>query len=395
MKNRIFFLLSILNLYANDGIDTGNNLRTYFSDVQNNIAAPLTSNTEFKTLNGKKNFSANLTCNDTLNSFLEITYSGFSDITLNITVDIDLNGTKDKYFSFSGISGIGTNGVVICNSNSWNNCKYFLWNLTNNNLSLQEVKLTDLSGVYCINSSCGNLATNQKTTILNTIGGTISSLYQNSNSNYLVTKTSNDGNKILFYGQNYQNCQNLKDSAPSQSQALDTTNVINTQSKNENSIYYTFNKNVQNQNQNNFNNDINETMNVRKSINVNGNKDDYTFTYSGKQKNQDGSWSLKNDNAKVNIDFLNPNIKYCEIKYLDENSIVFSDSSTHYSSVGETKTWKTKIIECLGVNYDTCPINTNKNEIIKHPCGDIDNFAEATSILNTVNEAVSDFSCSK
>lgn len=396
MKNRIFYLLLVSNLIAaNEGIETGNNLRSHFSgNFQSNVSAPLTSNADFKTVNSSKSFSANLTCKDTVNPFLEISYSGTSDITINVNIDTDLNGTKDKTFSFSGVSGVGANGVIKCDSNTWNNCKYFLWSLSNNNLTLQESTLSQLGGIYCINSSCENISSTRKSSILDTIGGAISSMYQSSNSNYLITKTKNNGNEIIFFGQNYQNCQNYQGNI-NQNQNLDTTNIINTQSNDKSSPYYVLNKSVENQNNNNFDNDVKQTTDVRNSVTVKGNTNDYTFSYTGKQKNEDGSWTTKNSNAKVNIDFLNPNIKYCEIKYLEENTIIFTDGKTHHSSSGDKQTWKTKIVECAGNTYENCPIDSNKGELIKHPCGDIDNFAEATSILTTVSEAANDFSCSK
>ncbi|MDN5052902.1 hypothetical protein PJV92_10215 [Aliarcobacter butzleri] len=395
MKNKIFYLLIFTNLFAaNEGIEVGKNLKGHFSNVQTNVAAPLTSNSDFKTVNGSKSFKANLTCNETVKPFLEISYSGTSDITINVSIDTDLNGSKDKIFSFDGVSGVGTNGIIKCSTNSWKNCKYFLWNISNNNLTLSETVLTNLGGPYCINNSCGSLSVNQKINVLDTIGGAISSMYQSSNSNYLITKTQNDGNKIVFYGQNYQDCTNYKEQVPSKSHDLDTTNVIASQSKDENSVYYVLNEEVKNQNTNKFDTDVKQTTVIKNNVTVKGDTSDYTFTYSGKTQNEDGSWSTRNDNAKVNIDFLNPNIKYCEIKYLEENSILFSDGQTHHSSSGDTKTWKTKIVECTGNDYSICPVDTSKGEIIKHPCGQIDNFAEATSILMAIDEAVDDFSCS-
>lgn len=395
MKNKIFYLLIFTNLFAaNEGIEVAKNLKGHFSNVQTNVAAPLTSNSDFKTVNGSKSFKANLTCNETVKPFLEISYSGTSDITINVSIDTDLNGSKDKIFSFDGVSGVGTNGIIKCSTNSWKNCKYFLWNISNNNLTLSETVLTNLGGPYCINSSCGSLSVNQKINVLDTIGGAISSMYQSSNSNYLITKTQNDGNKIVFYGQNYQDCTNYKEQVPSKSHDLDTTNVIASQSKDENSVYYVLNEEVKNQNTNKFDTDVKQTTVIKNNVTVKGDTSDYTFTYSGKTQNEDGSWSTRNDNAKVNIDFLNPNIKYCEIKYLEENSILFSDGQTHHSSSGDTKTWKTKIVECTGNDYSICPVDTSKSEIIKHPCGQIDNFAEATSILMAIDEAVDDFSCS-
>ena len=339
MKNKIFYLLIFTNLFAaNEGIEVGKNLKGHFSNVQTNVAAPLTSNSDFKTVNGSKSFKANLTCNETIKPFLEISYSGTSDITINVSIDTDLNGSTDKIFSFDGVSGVGTNGIIKCSTNSWKNCKYFLWNISNNNLTLSETVLTNLGGPYCINSSCGSLSVNQKINVLDTIGGAISSMYQSSNSNYLITKTQNDGNKIVFYGQNYQDCTNYKEQAPSKSHDLDTTNVIASQSKDENSVYYVLNEEVKNQNTNKFDTDVKQTTVIKNSVSVKGDTSDYTFTYSGKTQNEDGSWSTRTDNAKVNIDFLNPDIKYCEIKYLEVNSTVFSDGQTHQSSSGDTQT---------------------------------------------------------
>ena len=129
MKNRLFLLILLSSsiLFAkNEGIETGNSLRGHFSNIQKNVSAPLTSDSEFKTVDNKTSFKANLTCNDKINPFLEVTYSGPSDITINVSIDTDLNGSKDKTFSFSGVSGVGTNGVIKCNPNSWKNCKYFL-----------------------------------------------------------------------------------------------------------------------------------------------------------------------------------------------------------------------------------------------------------------------------
>ena len=394
-KNKLVYILIVTNLIAaNEGVQTGNNLRGHFSNVKDNVSTPLTSNSNFRTVNGSKTFKANLTCNDTVSPFLEITYTGTSDITVSIKVDTDLNGSYDKSYSFSSISGVGTNGVVKCSPNTWTNCKYFLWSLSNNTLFLQETNLSNLGGAYCINASCSSISATQRVNILDTIGGAISSMYQASNANYLITKTINDGNKIVFYGQNYQNCQNHKGNVH-QGTNLDTTTVVNNQSNDTNSTYYVFNKNVENQNKNKYDSEVNKTVAVKKSVSVNGNTDNYTFTYSGQQQNQDGTWSVKNGDAKINIDFLNPDIKYCEVKYLEENTMVFTDGSTHHSSTGDKQTWKTKILECTGTDYSVCPVNSGSGEIIKHPCGEIDNFAEATSILMAVEEASDDLTCSQ
>ena len=385
-------MLFTYQILANDGIQTGNNLRGHFSNFQSNISTPMTSDTEFKTVDGTKSFKANLTCGEKVNSFLDITYSGSSDITISVKVDTNLDGTKNKSFSFSGVSGVGTNGIIKCNPNTWNNCNYYLWDISSNDLSLQLVNRFDIGGASCINNSCGNTATTNNVNILDTIGGAISSIYQHSNSRYLITKTKNDGNKIEFYGQNYEECQNYQDTRATGS--MDATNEIQSQSTDENSVYYTLNSSIENENNNNFDNEVAATVNANVGNSVDGDTSDYTFTYTGKQKDDDGNWVVNNNDAKVNIDWTNLDIKYCEVKFLVEDTEIFSDGETHHSSSGDTQTWKTKIIECTGDDYSVCSYDSSKGEIVKHPCGDIDNFAEATSIMMAVDEATDDFTCS-
>ena len=72
MKNRLFLLILLSSsiLFAkNEGIETGNSLRGHFSNIQKNVSAPLTSDSEFKTVDNKTSFKANLTCNDKINPF--------------------------------------------------------------------------------------------------------------------------------------------------------------------------------------------------------------------------------------------------------------------------------------------------------------------------------------
>jgi len=392
--NKILFALPLLvyQLCANDGQTVGNNLRGHFSNFQSTISNPLTSDTEFTTVDGSSSFKSNLTCGEQTKSFLEITYTGTSDITIYVNVDTNLDGVKNKSFSFTGVSGVGTNGLIKCDTNTWNNCNYYLWTLSSNNLDLQLANRFDIGGGYCINNSCGSISTSQKQSILDTIGGSVASMYQNSNSKYLITKTSNNGNKIEFYGQNYEDCQNFQDSQPTGS--MDTTDIVAEQSNDENSVYYSLNKSIENQNTNDFDSEVDTTLEANKGVTVDGDTSDYSFSYTGKQKDENGNWVVSNNNAKINIDWINPDIKYCEIKFIEENTIVFSDGETHHSSAGDTQTWKTKIVECTGDDYSVCPYDSSIGEIIKHPCGDIDNFAEVTSILMAVKEATDDFSCS-
>jgi hypothetical protein len=146
-------------MYGNEGISLGESTRNYFSKNFNSaVKNPLMADTEFKTIDGSKNFKANVSCSDNPRQYINISYSGGSDITINVKIDTDLNGTFDKNFNFSNISGVASNGVAVCNPNSWNECNFFKWKISSNNLFLTNAQLFHLGGLYCINSSCNNIS---------------------------------------------------------------------------------------------------------------------------------------------------------------------------------------------------------------------------------------------
>ncbi|MEK6659646.1 MAG: hypothetical protein AABY36_08210 [Campylobacterota bacterium] len=388
MVKVIFLLLAASGLLLGD--DTGRQSRNYVvNNFQTAIANPMTSDSSFVTMDGRKRFQANLTCSNSARSFLEISYSGSSDIAISVLFDKDLDGSKESSFSFSGISGVAANGVIKCDSNSWNNCRYYSFIYNGTSLSLQEVSRNNIGGAYCINSSCGSLAVSQKVETLNALGGAISNVISSYHSSYLVTRTLNDGIKIEYYGQSYTDCSNLSAYGTANipynerggdlviRQRLDTTLPNNV-------VYNNTVNNAQRQTastelRSSFSSFKQTNQQLANTLTLN---DDLTFAYTTEGRNGDGA--LVGDNLI--------NAKYCQITKPIESAVVYSDGNNRANSTTNTTTYKDFIVECIGDNFDICPVGAG--EILKYDCGQIDNFGEVTSALSSINEATKDFACS-
>lgn len=381
-KALFFFLLATCLVYADD---TGKQSRNYVvSNFNSAIANPMTTDTNFTTMDGKKSFKGNLTCGSSTTSFLEVSYTGTSDINVSVKLDKDLNGTKESNFTFSGISGVGANGVVKCNANSWSNCKYYTFSYNGSSLSLVEQSRLNTGGLYCINSSCGSLSTTNQTDILNSLGGAITGVLSAYHSNYMVTKTSNTGTKIEYFGQSLSNCNGGNTSMPFSETNGDIILKQKVDSNMSSNIVYnnvissSQNYTKTNTYTNTFSNykTTNQQMNNTLTLN-----NDLSFSYSTTQGT--GTGSLVGANLT--------SAKYCQITREVKGSDVYSDG-TNKTVTSSTKTYEDEILQCTGANYDVCPIVAG--ETIKYNCGQISNFAEVTSALSAVEEATNDFTCS-
>lgn len=383
VKLFFFLLLAGSSLLAQD--TTGNTSRNYVvSNFNSAIANPMTTDTNFTTMDGKKSFKANLTCGSSTVSFLEITYTGTSDINVTVKLDKNLDGIKESTYNFTGISGVGANGVVKCNSNSWANCRYYSFSYNGSLLSLYEESRTKLGGLYCINSSCGSLSATNQTDILNSLGGAISGVLSAYHSNYMVTKTSNTGTKIEYFGQSLSNCNGGNTSMPFSETNGDIILKQKVDSNMSSNIVYnnvissSQNYTKTNTYTNTFSNykTTNQQMNNTLTLN-----NDLSFSYSTTQGT--GTGSLVGANLT--------SAKFCQITREVKGSDVYSDG-TNKTVTSSTKTYEDEILQCTGANYDVCPIVAG--ETIKYNCGQISNFAEVTSALSAVEEATNDFTCS-
>lgn len=171
-----------------------------------------------KTLDGSKEFSANLLCPSS-SRFLEVLVQPGSsgDITtLIVSQDMDFNGTLDYTYQVPVIvSGVCSNGVISCETGTWNFCRAFRWATdTSGKIVLEETLNTNLGGCYCINNSCGNnLVFNNIDTVIRSVGGGVVAAIHEQNSRYVVSGVKIDGMLASYYGQNAGGCTTVASSS--------------------------------------------------------------------------------------------------------------------------------------------------------------------------------------
>jgi len=356
-----------------NSLEFANDTQKYFiKNMKKAINAPLMDGEKFETREGES-FKTSLTCDeDDPKEYLAIKYEGDSEINVSIQIDKDLDGNKETSWSFNNISGICSNGVIKCSPRTWKNCNYYEWAYTTK-LELNEVDISSLSGCYCINSSCGSLAKSAQSTILNSLGGGIVDLLEDS-SQYVLTKTNSKDKTLKYLAQDYSNCPDYgsKPSVQRESSSSDIEEQVKatkqTQESDEKSLYSAFKKSHASTGQSS-DEDKEVLDEIKKSISDLDSLD--------KKHDDDSKTSFATEDQ----------VKYCEVEITINDTTVFSDGTTKPSLAT-----KTNIRECIN-NWTRCPVNSG--EKIKHECGAVDDFKGLVAALQNLNKSSKDVTCSK
>lgn len=392
--NFFFSLAVLLSARDNYGVNTRNQV---INNFKTDISNPLTAGGDFKTRDGKKSFKANVSCSDEVRPFTQISYTGTSDISISVSIDENLDGVPDNSFTISGVSGVGTNGIIKCDVNSWNNCKYYKYQYSGRILTLVSTDRKYIGGAYCINSSCNSPSQNQKKSILEDIGSGISTVISNSYKNYIITKYDNDGNNIVYYAQNPNGCKNLSGNVYSggESGISSSTDSLKLDSNGTYSVLLSGADNsVINKPAATEFNDLKIRAPEKQTAKFD--RTTQLFTYTGKRKadKKSGTWIAEANNAQFNIDLNDTNVKFCQVKWDSKSNEVFSDGSNRSATISGELVKKFDIRECIGDDFMQCPYDASKGEVVQFGCGEVDNFSEVVSSLSAVDEMAKDFTCS-
>jgi len=382
----LLFIFTLLN--ANEAFDTGKNqakdlLNVYKKNMDSRINKPMTSDTPLYTTDNSKSSVANLSCGAE-KPFIRVGYSGSSDINIVISGDLDFNGNYEKNWYINSVSGVCSNGFIKCSPNSWSNCHYYEWQFNGNDITYQEVSYSELGGCYCINSSCKSLAASYKTQIENDIAGGISGVIKN-NGNYIISKTDNDSNYVYIWGQSINCDDNQAPTNVNQDNIEEMTqNKQDEEANNEDSVYYTFNKGIENTNENG---ELDDNF----KDNLSSKNDE--VTKSASLDKDTGDFSYKSDGEEVSGNTQQGDItqdKYCEVEWTATDTTAYSDNTTKDDTTTGATTKKSEIREC---ENGVCPVKSG--ESIKHDCGSINDFGEVTAQFQSVENATKDLTCSK
>lgn len=139
--------------------------------------------------------------------------------------------------------------------------------------------------------------------------------------------------------------------------------------------------------------DFSDVKKARLAVTAQGNNDLKNFTYTGAEKNPDGTW--KNTSGSGTINFTPPpQVQYCQINRSDTTKeVVYSDGTNKANATTSSATITTEVRECTGDKYDVCPLKSG--EWIKQSCGNINDMAEVVGTFETVNAAAKDMICSQ
>lgn len=179
--------------------------------IENNLTQGITSGTSIHTPAGSS-FNANIGCLSDDN-FMELFIapgSGGDIATLRIQQDTTQDGHYDRLFEPPFIvSGVCANGVISCDTGSWNNCVNYKWavDTANNAIGLAPAGITELGNCYCINNTCGNtLVSSNLESIVSDLAGGATAALAAINPYYIISKAHITGPVGRFSGQHVQNC---------------------------------------------------------------------------------------------------------------------------------------------------------------------------------------------
>lgn len=210
--------LPVLSQDRNASLEAGKGVSREFlsrfgtpTGFQDNIVNPMLGSGELQTLDGRKSFSAPLTCGSD-QSYTSVTLKIFpsGDIDLaEIQVDSNQDGSMDQILNnLPAMSGVCVNGYVSCDQGTWNNCKPFIWDASPTGVfAVSAASLLDVGSCHCLNDACApNYSTLNFDSILRQVGAGISQALARRDYSLATTRVSVEGSTITYFGQAISKC---------------------------------------------------------------------------------------------------------------------------------------------------------------------------------------------
>jgi len=375
----------------NNGKSFGSTVNNFYgSNMQSNLVSPMTSDSNFTTMDGSKTFNANMTCGESSKSFMTVSYNlgtPQNGVVALVKIDRDLDGTKEYTFTSPyTASAICSNGIAVCNGGNFSGetCTYYKWNYNGNTLSLSQVEQNLISGCTCINDTCGSIAISSKNAVSHRLASAIYGAVSPFSSGYIVSQAETMNGIAEFFGQKTNSCSNYQGTVISTgtSTTIDASPQIVQQSMDSNSSYAALLHTSSNFSQNN----PSTTSVVNSTISINSQMRSTVYNQDGTTdfKTKDANGTLINGHLSIPLENLSD--EYCQVKWLSTTTTLYTDSTTLQNG----DQWQVETRKCTN---HICPFQASIGEIVKHPCGNINNFAEATSALSAIKEMADDITC--
>lgn len=179
--------------------------------LRGNYVTPGLAGQAISTIDNSRSFAPNIACQKTATLLEVLVQPSTSGDLGNVTIsrDTDLDGTLDSISNLPvPVSGICANGVASCDPGTWDQCRFFRWDVDQTKaLKLTSAAMTELAGCYCINNSCGsNLAWGNMAAVLRDLGGGMIGALTTADPRYGVVEAVIDGPVIRYVGAQSTSC---------------------------------------------------------------------------------------------------------------------------------------------------------------------------------------------
>ena len=173
--------------------------------LQSNYVTPGLAGQSITTVDNKTRFTPSLNCQKTATLLELMVQPGSSgDLTqVRISHDRDFDGAFDSQSVLPvPVSGVCANGVIACTPGLWEGCRSYSWSVdANRNVGLSQTDMTQLSGCYCLNNSCGsNLAWGNMAGLLKDLGGGVIGALTSADPRIGVAQAQVEGPIIRYTG---------------------------------------------------------------------------------------------------------------------------------------------------------------------------------------------------
>ena len=169
------------------------------------LVTPLVSGQPLETVDGQQRFSTPLFGGVQPELLRLIVQPGESGDLTRLIISLNRRGADETPTVTTitrPIAGVCTNGIISCDLGSWDRCTPYTYQVTSDDqVTLQQGTLRDLSGCFCINRSCGeNLYWRNRAQVLTALGGGIVLALQRETPRFAVSTVTLEDSTIRYGG---------------------------------------------------------------------------------------------------------------------------------------------------------------------------------------------------
>lgn len=173
--------------------------------LQQALVSPFVAGDHLSTLDGSQRFGVSLLTDTAPNLLSLVVQPGTGGDLVRLIIHINRQ-TADNVATESiittPVSGVCTNGIISCRPGSWDACNPYQFTFdAQEHVQLTTVPLTQLSGCFCINNSCGqDLYWQNRRAVLFALGGSLVAALQHDGVKLAISSVAVEDSAIRYAG---------------------------------------------------------------------------------------------------------------------------------------------------------------------------------------------------